>query len=174
MALLVSQTIWEFFPSDHEAVQPCVLCSYSIIPNSRTNRWPVKAQLLSSLSTKFIVMDPLGLDPTHPWAQSENCDPTIGAVCGKLLVRWWVQRLVKAGSSPLGEVMMVSLLYHKRRTARWFTAQQASDIMCMACAPTRGQTLANLVAGPIGPRLREVAAARSNSKGLRGGTSSGR
>ena len=83
MALLVSQTIWEFSPSDHEAVQPCVLCSYSIIPNSRTNRWPVKAQLLSSLSTKFIVMDPLGLDPTHPWAQSENCDPTIGAVCGK-------------------------------------------------------------------------------------------
>ena len=70
--------------------------------------------------------------------------------------------------------MVVSLLYNKGRTAKWFTAQQASGIMCVALAPTRGQTPANLVAGPIGPRLREVAAARSNSRGLHGGTSSGR
>ena len=77
MALLVSQTRWEFFPSNCKAVQPGVLSSYSIIPNARTNRCLVKAQLLSSLSTKFIVMDSLGLDPTHPWAQSENRDPTI-------------------------------------------------------------------------------------------------
>ena len=68
MAFLVSQTRWEFSPSNHEAIQPCVLSSYSIIPNARTNRCPVKAQLLSSLSTKFIVMGPLGLDPIHPWA----------------------------------------------------------------------------------------------------------
>ena len=27
----------------------------------------------------------LGLDPIHLWAQSENCDPTIDAVCGKNL-----------------------------------------------------------------------------------------
>ena len=40
--------------------------------------------------------------------------------------------------------------------------------------PYWGQTPANLVAGPFGPRLRKVAAARSTSKGLRGGTSSGR
>ena len=77
MALLVSQTRWEFSPSDREAVQPCILSSYSIIPNTRTNRCPVKAQLLSSLSTKFIVMGPLGLDLIHPWAQSENRDPTV-------------------------------------------------------------------------------------------------
>ena len=69
---------------------------------------------------------------------------------------------------------MASLLCHKRRTARRFTAQPASGTMCVALAPTRGQTLANLVAGPFGPRLRKAAAARSTSRGLRGGTSSGR
>ena len=69
---------------------------------------------------------------------------------------------------------MASLLYHKGRTARWFTAQRASGTMCVALAPTRGQTPANLVAGPVGPRLRKVAAVRSTSRGLRGGTSSGR
>ena len=76
MALLVRQTRWEFSPSDREAIQPCVLSSYSIIPNAWTNYCPIKAQLLSSLSTKFIVMGPLGLDPTHPWAHFENRDPT--------------------------------------------------------------------------------------------------
>ena len=70
--------------------------------------------------------------------------------------------------------MVASLLYHKERTARWFVAQWASDIMCVALAPTRGQTPANLVAGLIGPQLREVAAVQSNSRGLRGGTSSRR
>ena len=78
------------------------------------------------------------------------------------------------GSSPLGEIMVASLLYHKERTAKWFIAQQAFDIMCMALTPTRGQTPTNLVAGSIRPRLREVAAARSNSRGLRGETSSGK
>ena len=108
-------------------------------------------------------------------ARSKKWDPTIGAVCGKgLLVRWWVQRLVKAGSSSLGKVMVASLLYHKGRTARWFTAQQASGTICVALAPTRGQTPANLVANPFGPRLRKMAAARSTSRGLRGETSSER
>ena len=68
--------------------------------------------------------------------------------------------------------MVASLLCHKRRTARWFTAQLASGTMCVALAPTRGQTPVNLVAGPFGPRLRKVAAARSTFRGLRGGTSS--
>ena len=70
-----------------------------------------------------------------------------------------MQQLVKAGSSPLGEVMVTSLLYHKGRTARWFIAQWASGTMCVAVAPTRGQTPANLVAGLVEPRLRKVAAA---------------
>ena len=70
--------------------------------------------------------------------------------------------------------MVASLLCHKRRTARRFTAQPASGTMCVALAPTRGQTLANLVAGPFGPRLRKAAAARSTSKGLHGGISSRR
>ena len=69
---------------------------------------------------------------------------------------------------------MASLLYLKGRTARWFTAQRASGTMCMALAPTRGQTPANLVAGPFGPRLRKAAVARSTSWGLRGGTSFGK
>ena len=70
--------------------------------------------------------------------------------------------------------MVASLLYHKERIARWFIAQRASNIMCVALAPTRGQTPANLVVGPVGPRLREVAATQSNSRGLHVGTSSGR
>ena len=69
---------------------------------------------------------------------------------------------------------MASLLCHKRRTARWFTAQQASGTMCLALAPSRGQTPVNLKAVLFGPRVRKVAAARSTSRGLRGGTSSRR
>ena len=70
--------------------------------------------------------------------------------------------------------MVASLLCHKRRTAKRFTTQQASITICVAFAPTRGQTPANLVAGPFGPQLKKVAAARSTSRGLRGGTSSRR
>ena len=44
--------------------------------------------------------------------------------------------------------------------------------MRMARAPIRGQILANLVVGPAGPPLEEGTAARSNSRGLRGETSS--
>ena len=40
--------------------------------------------------------------------------------------------------------------------------------------PIRGQTPASLVAGPARPQLRERGAARSDSRGLRSGTSSGR
>ena len=70
--------------------------------------------------------------------------------------------------------MVANLLGHKRRTARRFPAQRASGTICMALAPTRGQTPANLEATSLGPRLRKAAAARSTSRGLRGGTSSGR
>ena len=45
--------------------------------------------------------------------------------------------------------------------------------MRMARAPIRGQILANLVAGPAGPP-REGTAARGDSRGLRGETSSRR
>ena len=70
--------------------------------------------------------------------------------------------------------MVASLLCHKRRTARRFIAQRAFGTMCMALTPTKGQTPANLEAGPFGPRLRKAAAARGISRGLLGGTSSGR
>ena len=46
--------------------------------------------------------------------------------------------------------------------------------MCVALAFTRGQTLVNLEADPFGPRLRKAAVVRSTSRGLHGGTSSGR
>ena len=70
--------------------------------------------------------------------------------------------------------MAASLLYHKGRIAMWFTAQRASSTMCVALAPTKGQTPANLEAGPFGPRLRKAATARGTSRGPRGETSSGR
>ena len=44
--------------------------------------------------------------------------------------------------------MVASLQYYTGRTVRWPTAQRAFDIMRMACALTRGQTPANLGAGP--------------------------
>ena len=69
---------------------------------------------------------------------------------------------------------MASLLCHKRRTARQFIAQWASGIMCVALAPTKGQTPANLEVGPFGPRFREVAATLGISRGLCGRTSFGR
>ena len=69
---------------------------------------------------------------------------------------------------------MASLLYYTGRIAKWCTVPGASDTMCMPCTPVRGQILANLVAGPAGPPLGEGAATRSNSRGLRGETSSGR
>ena len=69
---------------------------------------------------------------------------------------------------------MASLLYYTGKIAKWSTVLGASDTMCMAHAPIRGQILVNLVAGPAGPLLGEGAAARSDSKELRGETSSGR
>ena len=82
--------------------------------------------------------------------------------------------LVKTGPNSLGETMVASLLCHERRIARRFIVQRAFGTMCVALAPTRGQTPANLEADPFGPRLRKAATAQSTSKGLRGGTSSGR
>ena len=70
--------------------------------------------------------------------------------------------------------MVASLLYYTRRIAKLYIVLGASDTMCMAHAPIRGQILANLVAGPTGPPSKERTATRSDSKGLRGETSSGR
>ena len=69
---------------------------------------------------------------------------------------------------------MASLLYYTGRIAKWCIVLGASDTMCMARAPIRGQILANLVVGPAGPPLEERTAARSDSRGLRGETSFGR
>ena len=57
--------------------------------------------------------------------------------------------------------MVASLLYYTGRIAKWCTVPGASDTMCMPCTPVRGQILANLVAGPVGPPLGEGAATRA-------------
>ena len=69
---------------------------------------------------------------------------------------------------------MASLLYYMGRIDKWCTVLRASNTMCMARAPIKGQILTNLVAGLAGPPLEEGIAARSDSRGLRGETSSGR
>ena len=45
---------------------------------------PHQSPTFRSTLYKFIVMGPLGLDPVHRWARSENRDPTIGPICGKV------------------------------------------------------------------------------------------
>ena len=69
---------------------------------------------------------------------------------------------------------MASLLWYTGRITKWCTVLGTSNTMCMVRAPIRGQILANLMAGPVGPPLEEGAATRSDSRGLRGDTSSGR
>ena len=148
MVLLVSQTRWEFSPLDREAIQPCVLSSYSIIPNPRTNRCPIKAQLLSSLSTKFIVMGPLGLDPIHPWAQSENRDPTIGAVHGKVACAM-MSAMVFQGriKSPRGVSM--ALLVNQ---TRWeFSPSNREAFNPVFLAPTRSSLTPEQTVAPSKP-----------------------
>ena len=70
--------------------------------------------------------------------------------------------------------MVANILYYTGRIAKWYTVLGASDTMCMPCTPVKGQILANLVAGPVGPPLEEGAATRNDSRGLRGEGSSGR
>ena len=69
-------------------------------------------------------------------------------------------------------VIVASLLWYAGRIAKWCTVLGTFDTMCMAHAPIRGQILVNLVAGPARPPLEEGAAMQSDSKGLRGETSS--
>ena len=69
---------------------------------------------------------------------------------------------------------MASLLWYTGRITKWCTVLGTSNTMCMVRAPIKGQILANLVASPTGPPLEEGAATQSDSRGLRGDTSSGR
>ena len=86
-----SETRWEFTSSDEESFPPgrwaiwfCVLSSYLIIPNFPHKPSPHQSSTFGPTLYKFIVMGPLGLDPVRRWARSENRDPTISAVCGKV------------------------------------------------------------------------------------------
>ena len=67
---------------------------------------------------------------------------------------------------------MASLLYYTGRIAKWCTVLGAFDTMCVPYTPIRGYILMNLMVGPVGPE--EGAATWSDSRGLRGETSSGR
>ena len=69
---------------------------------------------------------------------------------------------------------MAGLLYYTGRIDKWCTVLGASDTIRMAYAPIKGQILTNLVAGLAGHPLEEEIAMRSDSRGLRGETSSGR
>ena len=68
---------------------------------------------------------------------------------------------------------MASLLCSTGRIAKWCIVLGASNTMCMPRTPVRGQILANLVASPTGPLLKEGAATQSDSRGLRSKASSG-
>ena len=91
-----------------------------------------------------------------------------------------MQRLVKVGSGPHQQespgkaIIVASLLYYTGRIAKWCTILGASNIMCMPRTTIKGLILANLVANSAGPPLKEEAATRSDSRGLRGEASSGR
>ena len=61
--------------------------------------------------------------------------------------------------------MVAKLLYYMGRIDKWCTVLGASDTMRMACALIRGQILANLVAGLVGPLLKEGTATQSDSGG---------
>ena len=69
---------------------------------------------------------------------------------------------------------MANLLYYTGRIAKWCIVLGASNIMRMSRTPVRGQILANLVAESAGPPLEEGSSIQSDSRGLRGETSSGR
>ena len=69
---------------------------------------------------------------------------------------------------------MASLLYYMGRIAKWCTVLGASNTICVPRTPVKGQILTNLVASPAGLLVEEGAATQSDSRGLRGETSSGR
>ena len=136
-----------------------ILCVFHPQNKSSPNQSPTFRPTLY----KFIIMGTVRKPRPYNWHrlwESYSCDDKCNSLLRQL--------------NSLGETMVASLLCHKRRTARRLTAQWASGTMCVAHVPTKGQTLANLMAGPSGPRLRKVAAVRSTSRGLSGGTSFGR
>ena len=101
----------------------------------------------------------------YPFTIRQRCKPLGPQTYEEICIR---------SLTPRWEVMVASLLYYKGRIAKWCTVLGASDTMCMPRTLVKGQILANLVASPTGPPLEEGAATQSDSRGLRGETSSGR
>ena len=162
---LANQTRWEFIPSDEELISSdrepvhlCILSSYSIISNACINRCLVKTQPLDLRSLQIHCNGSVGLG-SHPFegAQSENRDPTIGTVCGKVACVMVSTTVCKGRIRPPSTRVPGEGLWWpvyctiQGGTARWFTALRTSNVMCMSRAPIRGPTPANLVVGPAGP-----------------------
>ena len=60
-----------------------ILSSCLIIPNFHTSRCPIRAQLLDPLSTNSLYQVCWAQIPVRRWAQPENRNSTIDAICGK-------------------------------------------------------------------------------------------
>ena len=145
-----SKRSWEFTSSDEESFPPGaqgrpILCSQLLFDHRLFLNKPSPHQSPNFGSTfyNFIVMGPLGLDLVRRQAQLENRDPTIGVVYGKgCLCDDECNNLLRQDQVPQKRLQwpVYCLLYHKGRTTRQFTAQQASGTICVALVPTRGQT----------------------------------
>ena len=89
--------------------------------------------------------------------------PSMGScLCDDECNGWLMQDQAPISKSLWWEVMVANWLYYTGRIAKWCTVLGASDTMCMACAPIRGQIPANLVVDHAGPPLEEGAAAPSS------------
>ena len=92
----------EFVSSNHEFIQLCVSSSYSVSSNIHVNRCQTHWSLALRLTLyKFIVMDPLGLDPIHLWAQSENHGPTYKYIVMKVSFKLFLWHSFKFTSNIL-------------------------------------------------------------------------
>ena len=70
---------WDKGPSDSVFLAP--IWSSRLLPNKPS---PHQSPTFGHTLCKFIVMGLLGPDPVRCWARSENRDPTIGVVYGKV------------------------------------------------------------------------------------------
>ena len=92
----------EFVSLDHKSIKLCISSSYSIISNIHVNRCQTHWNLaLGPTLYKFIVMDLLGLDLIHLWAQSENRDPTYKYIVMKVSFKLFLWHSFKFTSNIL-------------------------------------------------------------------------
>ena len=107
---LGSETRREFIFSDEESSPPrrwaVWFCSSLLLnhPQFLHKSLPHQSPAFGPTLYKFIVLGPLGLDPRLSLGPARKSWPyNWRRLWEELLVRWWVQRFVKEGSSPLRE-----------------------------------------------------------------------